>query len=94
MISGGDCLCNRPSGVPFVEILGQRLGLSRVEELFRRWQIMDRELSDLSDNGILTAVREKNYISETVEYAYVETLRTHYAAWLKQSGKGSQNAES
>ncbi len=38
MIPDGDCLCNRPAGVTFVEVLGQRVGLSGAEELFRRWQ--------------------------------------------------------
>ena len=36
MISDGDCLCNRPLGVTFIEVLGQHVGLFGVEELFGR----------------------------------------------------------
>ena len=94
VIPDGDCLCNRPLEVTFIEILGQRIGLSGVEDLFRRWQITDREPPDLSDKDVLTAVREKNYVSGSVARAYVEAVRTQYATWLNRSRKGSQNAES
>jgi len=94
MISDGDCLCNRPSGEIFVEVLGQRVGLSGIEELFKRWHETGREPSELSITEVLTTIREKNHISETVEYAYVEAVRTYYAAWLKRIKKDSQNAES
>ena len=94
MISDGNCLCNRPSGVMFIEILGQRVGLSGAEDLFSRWRTTDRKPSDLSNKEILTGLREKNYVSQAVESSYTEAVRTCYAAWLKRNRKGSQNAQS
>jgi len=83
MISNGNCLCNSPPGVMFIEILGQRVGLSGVEDLFSRWRKTDREPSDLSKKEIHTGLREKISVSEAVESSYTEAVRTCYAAWLK-----------
>jgi len=94
MIPDGDCLCNRPSGVMFIEILGQSVGLTGAEDLFRHWRITDRGPLELSDKEILNGLPEKNYVSEATESGYTEAVRTCYAGWLKRDRKGSQNAES
>ena len=59
-ISNENCLCNRPSGVMFIEILDRRVGFPGVENLFRRWKTTDREPLELSEREILTALRERN----------------------------------
>ena len=94
MTPDGNCLCNRPSGVMFIEILDRRVGLSGVEDLFSRWRTTDREPSDLSKKEILTGLQKKNYVSEAVESSYTEAVRACYVAWLKRNRKGNQNAES
>ncbi|UCF98355.1 MAG: hypothetical protein JSV89_02185 [Spirochaetaceae bacterium] len=73
----------------FIEILGQRVGLSGVEDLFSRWRTTDREPSNLSKKEILTGLREKNYVSEAVESGYTEAMRTCSSTWLNRNRKGS-----
>ena len=63
MISDENCLCSRPSGVMFIEIMGQRVGLSGVEDFFNRWRTTDREPSDLSNKEIRTGPESEGHLT-------------------------------
>jgi hypothetical protein len=43
MIPDGDCPRNRPPGLMFIKILGQKVGLSGVEDLFSRWSLAEEK---------------------------------------------------
>ncbi len=85
-----DCLCNHPAGVTFFEILGQRVGISGAQELFRRWLQAGREPAGLSPAEVLAGVRERNYVSALAERAYVEAVRSAYACWSARAGQAVQ----
>jgi hypothetical protein len=86
-IRDGDCLRNRPAGVTFLRVLGQRVGVSGAEELFRRWLQAGRQPGGLSAEEVLAGVRERNYVSTAAEDAYVEAIRTAYARWRVRIGQ-------
>jgi hypothetical protein len=86
-VRDGDCLCNRPAGVSFLQVLGQRVGISGAEELFRRWLQAGRQPAGLSAEEVLAGVRERNYVSAAVEGAYVEAIRAAYAIWRPQASR-------
>jgi hypothetical protein len=86
-VRDGDCLCDRPAGVSFLQILGQRVGVSGAEELFGRWQQAGREPAGLSAEEVLAGLRERNYVSASVEGAYAESARDAYARWRARVGR-------
>jgi hypothetical protein len=90
-IRDGDCLCNRPAGVTFVVVQGQRVGLSGTEELFKAWLQAGREPSGLSAGEVLTGVRKRNYVSAPVEDAYVEAVRSAYGRWCARAARPAQS---
>jgi hypothetical protein len=92
-IRDGDCLCNRPAGVIFIEVLGQRVGLSGTEELFSRWGRTGWKPSDLTAAQVLSGLRDRNYVGEAVEEQYVEAIRACYAHWLCRSRRETSNAQ-
>lgn len=92
-IQDGDCLCNRPAGVAFIQIQGQRVGLSGLPQLFARWSAGARQPDQLETDEVLAAIREKNYVSRSVEGLYAEAVRTAYARWRLQADKGAANAQ-
>ncbi|MBN1838106.1 MAG: hypothetical protein JW820_19770 [Spirochaetales bacterium] len=86
-IRDGDCLCNRPAGVSFLQVLGQRVGVAGAEELFRRWEQAGREPAELTAEEVLAGLRERNYVSAAVEGGYVEAARCEYARWRTRAGR-------
>lgn len=89
----GDCLCNRPAGVTFIEVMGQRIGLSGTEELFSRWAAEGRKPEELEAGEILSGLRERNYVSRSVERHYVEAVRAAYARRLRRAEKAAADAQ-
>jgi len=81
MIGGGDCLCNRPAGVSFLEAMGQRVGISGAQELFRRWLQAGREPAELQAAEVLAGVRERNYVNSAAGGVYVEAVCGAYGSW-------------
>jgi len=95
-IRDGDCLCNRSAGVSFLEIQGQRVGISGAEQLFRAWQAAGREPADLQAAEILAGLRDRNYVSAAAEGPYVEAARAAYACWhgrAQQAAGAARDAE-
>jgi hypothetical protein len=86
-------LCNRAAAVTFIEVLGQRVGLSGTEELFSRWGSAGWEPSDLTATQVLSGLRDRNYVGEAVEEQYVEAVRARYAYWLRRSRRETSNAQ-
>lgn len=62
-------------------VQGQRIGLSGLSELFVRWADAGRRAADLGVDEVLAALREKNYVSRSVEGQYFEAARAAYARW-------------
>jgi hypothetical protein len=92
-IQDADCLCNRPAGVSFILIQGQRVGLSGIGEVFARWSATSRRPDQLDAGEILAALRERNYVSRSVEGQYVEAVRAAYASLRPQADKGAAGAQ-
>ena len=97
MIRDGDCLCNRPTGVTFVDIAGRRVGISGAKELYRGWLEAGRDPAGLSDEEVLAGLRESNYVGSSVEGAYAEAIRSAYSRWRTRIGQpaggGCSNAK-
>jgi hypothetical protein len=75
--------------VTFVEIAGQRVGLSGIYELSRGWRKMGLVPSSLSAAEVLAGVRKKNYMIATLVDPYAEASRIRGSAWLTlQAGGG------
>jgi len=87
MIRDGECFCNRPAGVTFVEIAGRRVGISGAEELYGGWLQAGRDPAGLSDEEVLAGLRESNYVGSSVEGAYAEAIRSAYSRWRTRIGQ-------
>jgi len=87
-IREGDCLCNRFPGVTYVEVLGQRVGLSGAEALFARWAAEGLGPEELPVARILVELREKSYVAEAAAPQYAEAVRGAYAQRRCGRGKG------
>jgi len=71
--------------VTYLVVLGQRVGLRGIEGLFSRWESEGREPEDLRDVEILSALRERNYLSDAAAPAYAEAARGAYAGRFRRS---------
>lgn len=88
-----DGLYNRPAAVTLTEVPGQRVGLSGTEEMFSRWASSGCEPSDLTATQVLSGLRDRNYMGETVEEQYVEAVQARYAYRLRRSRRETFNAQ-
>lgn len=86
-VRDGDCICNRSPGVTFLDVLGQRVGVSGAEALFARWAAEGLEPERVPAERILAGLRERNYVAEAAAPHYAEAARGAYARWRGERGE-------
>lgn len=78
--TGNDCHCRAMPEVTRLQVRGATVVMVGLREQFKEWRAENLTPGELSDQQILRAIRERNYVPEIAAADYAAAVRELYSA--------------